>query len=38
MRRAASFFQMFDRGRAIAQIEVGGCACPGCRGQLTDAV
>jgi hypothetical protein len=28
---------MFDREKAIATIEAGGCACPGCRGQLTAA-
>lgn len=27
---------MFDRERAIAVIEAGGCACPSCRGRLTD--
>jgi hypothetical protein len=26
---------MFDRDQAIATIEAGGCACPGCRGQLS---
>ena len=26
---------MFDRAAAIATIEAGVCACPGCRGQLT---
>jgi type VI protein secretion system component VasK len=26
---------MFDRAQAIATIEAGRCACPGCRGQLT---
>ena len=29
--------RMFDRARAVAQIETGKCACGGCRGELTDA-
>ena len=28
---------MFDRSRAIAEIEAGRCACISCPGQLTDA-
>jgi hypothetical protein len=27
---------MFDREQAIATIEGDHCACPGCRGELTD--
>jgi len=26
----------FDREKAIATVEAGGCACTGCRGELTD--
>lgn len=28
---------MFDRARAVATIEAGCCACPGCQGELTSA-
>jgi hypothetical protein len=27
---------MFDRDKAIATIEAGRCACPDCKGELTD--
>jgi len=28
---------MFDRAKAVAEIEAGVCACKACHGQLTDA-
>lgn len=28
---------MFDREQAIATINAGNCACPGCRGELSAA-
>jgi len=27
---------MFDRATALARVATGKCACPGCRGELTD--
>ena len=34
---SATIVRMFDRTRAVAQVEAGNCACAGCRGELTDA-
>ncbi len=34
---SAKIVRMFDRTRAVAQVEAGDCACTGCRGKLSNA-